>query len=116
MDRVRDYYEFMLAGFPPSDNYKRCIRAEMKSCCDSLSKTLMEEERCRYSEDGESVTYYGIVRDYGETDEEIQEWIDEMEVHNTSPYDCSGKLCTAWISWKRTPSGISVVHHMVLDV
>lgn len=66
---------------------------------------------------GESVWEFWIEDKGNLTDEELQEYIDEMEVHNNTPYDCSGLLCTAWIQFHRNPSGlVSFIHKRNLDV
>ena len=65
----------------------------------------------------ESVYEFWIEEDDGRTDAELQEYCDEMEVHNYTPYDCSGLMCTCYISWYRNKSGlISFVHKKNLDV
>ena len=116
-NEIRQYYEWLLMGLPASDNYKRRIRAATKSFRDPLEKSLMNEERYYYPPNNwESVYEYGIATCDDETDEEIDAWVRGMERHNASLYDCSGKLCTSWISWKRTPVGIAIVHAMTLDV
>ena len=70
-----------------------------------------------YDEDGEGVTEFWLedLKDW--TDAEIREYMKEQEVHNYTPYDCSGKLCTMYISFHRNPSGlVSFVHCKTLDV
>lgn len=65
----------------------------------------------------ETVYEFWIEEAQGRTDEELQEYCDEMEVHNNTPYDCSGLWCTCYISWYRNKSGlISFVHKQNLDV
>lgn len=97
---------------------KRRIREESRCGEDRLAKPLTEEWRRIGHEDGESVTEYRIFPgDYSDmTDEEIHEELRWLERHNYSQYDCTGKLCTAWLTWKRVKAGLSVCHCMVLDV
>jgi len=67
--------------------------------------------------DYESSYEFWIEEANGRTDEELNEYCDEMEVHNCTPYDCSGLMCTAYITWYRNKSGlISFVHKKNLDV
>ena len=67
--------------------------------------------------DYESSYEFWIEEANGRTDEELNEYCDEMEVHNYTPYDCSGLMCTCYISWYRNKSGlISFVHKKNLDV
>lgn len=94
------------------------IREMNKRRVDRLEKSISEDWREIVHGDGidATVSYYRIFKYSGEPEEEIREFIRDMEVHNNSPYDCSGKLCTMWIDWKVTPAGLAVVHHMCLDV
>ena len=65
----------------------------------------------------ESVYEFWIEESYDRTDAELNEYCDEMEVHNCTPYDCSGLMCTSYITWHRNKSGlISFVHKKNLDV
>ena len=97
---------------------KRRIREESRCGEDRLAKPLTEEWRRIGREDGESVTEYRIFPgDWSDTsDEEIHKELRWLERHNYSQYDCTGKLCTAWLTWKRVKAGLSVCHCMVLDV
>ena len=81
-------------------------------------KSLQEDTRLYYSEkDYESWLEYGFFEAGDMTDEEIQEYVDEMEIHIYSPYDCTGKVFTQWITWHRNPCGlISVIHKKSIDV
>lgn len=118
-NEIREFYEIkaLFNGIMP-DKLKKDVRRKMRSLpADPLAKPLTAEERVCVHEDGEGVTYYGICPEYADcSDEELEKIARDCEVHNTSPYDCSGKLCTSWITWKRTPSGVSFVHRMRLDV
>lgn len=67
-------------------------------------------------DDWESWTEAIIIRDDGYDDEELNDVCKELEMHSNSPYDCTGKPCTAWIDWKRTPAGIVFIHCIQLDV
>lgn len=88
--------------------------------------SLMDRNRYRCDEDDyESVTEYGFLPEkyFGRTisdwcDEAIDEWInDNMRLTICSPYDCTGKEFTRWITWHRNPCGrISFVHRLGLDV
>lgn len=91
----------------------------------SLSET--PRQRCKaYYEDGvrkynyEGLCEYGFLPEplWKYSDEEIKEYIDEeMWVNIYSPYDCTGKLFTQWITFHRNPCGsVSFVHSMGLDV
>lgn len=97
---------------------KRRVRRDSRCGVDRLAKPLTEEWRRIAREDGESVTEYRIFPgDWSDmTDEEIYEELRWLERHNYSQYDCTGKLCTAWLTWKRVKAGLSVCHCMVLDV
>ncbi|MBO4809151.1 MAG: hypothetical protein J5537_08895, partial [Lachnospiraceae bacterium] len=47
----------------------------------------------------ESITEFWIedgLQDW--TDEEIRDYMKDMECHNNTPYDCSGKMVTYWIT------------------
>ena len=81
-------------------------------------KSLSDEPHYLVPESNyESVYEFWIEEAQGRTDEELQEYCDEMEVHNNTPYDCSGFMCTCYISWYRNKSGlISFVHKKNLDV
>lgn len=79
--------------------------------------SLLEEPRTAYPEDDwETAIEYGFLG-YDMTDEEIQEAIEAMRLVIHSPYDCTGKLFTRWITVHKNPSGlVSYVHNMGLDV
>ena len=113
---IKLYYEFIREGFNPTPDWKRQVRRSLKTRGDPLAKSLREDSRFYYREDGESMYEYGLADWLHWTDEEIKRAVRDMERHNTTPYDCSGKMCTCWISWKRTPAGVAIVHAMVLDV
>lgn len=117
-NEIELYYKIIKEGFTPPPSHKRLIRSYQKSGSDPLEKPLREAWRCYYPEsDYESMYEYGICKLYdGDTDEDIKEYVKSLERHNTTPYDCSGKMVTCWITWKRTPVGLAIVHRMTLDV
>ena len=117
-NEIELYYEIMREGFTPPPSHKRLIRSYMKSGSDPLEKSLREEWRSYCPEnDYETMYEYGILElCEADTDEDIEDYVKSLEVHNTSPYDCSGKMCTRWISWRRTPVGLAIVHKLCLDV
>lgn len=92
---------------------KRCHKMKPKTI-----KSLQEDTRLYCSDRlGEYWIEYGFFEGNGMTDEEIQEYVDDMEIHVYSPYDCTGKEITIWITWHRNPCGlISVIHKKGLDV
>lgn len=99
--------------------YRDQIKSYYLERPDRLAKPLTEDSRFRYDDDGEGYTEYLILPEDGYTsDEEIRDYLDEYvklpEI--CSPYDCTGKCFTMWISWKRTKAGIAVVHRVGLDV
>lgn len=115
-DYIKLYYEFLRDGFEPTPDLKRQVRRSLKTCDDPLAKSLREESRFYYKNDGESMYEYGLANWLHWKDDDIQRAVRDMERHNTTPYDCSGKMCTCWISWKRTKAGVAIVHYMTLDV
>lgn len=59
----------------------------------------------------------GMFDPMDDTDEELQEWFDEMRIVINSDYDCTGRAFTRYISWHRNPNGmVSYVHALGLDV
>lgn len=95
------------------DELKRTHRKQFKGQ-DSLTQSLCDE--WRITGDYESVTKYAIFEDNGETDEELDEFIEEMCIVNPySAYDCTGRPFTISIRWKRMPVGIAVIHHIGYD-
>lgn len=85
---------------------------------DPLAQPITEEWRHSISEDGEGGADYVIFEDCGESDDEIQEYVDEEIGYAPicSPYDCTGRRFTWDKHWKRTPVGIVIVHRWGLDV
>ena len=118
-DWVELYFLMMHTNkYKVRDETKRMYRANVKRCYDRLAKPLTEDFRTLGDPaDDEAMFEYGIdprLSDY--TDAELEDFFRDQEVHNTSPYDCSGKMCTSWIVWKRTPVGVAFVHRKHLDV
>ena len=118
-DWLRMYFELIHHNKSALDPYNKFYyRAMAKAGDDPLAYPLTAKTRFWSApDDYEGVTEYGIETSllYAE-DWEIEEFVRSLEVHNTSPYDCSGKLCTSWITWKRTPVGVAIVHRKTLDV
>ena len=81
-------------------------------------KSLQDDWHRIYDEDGEGWKEFGFFEADGMTDEEIQEYVDDMRIDPNFPaWDCSGLAVTAWIDWHRNPNGwISVVHRVSIDV
>lgn len=100
------------------DRMKQRIRWDSRLGNDPLEKPLTQEWRRVYRNDGETVLEYRIYPGNWDDvlDEEIEEELRPLEVHNFSQYDCTGKLCTAWLTWKRVKAGLSVCHCLCLDV
>ena len=94
------------------------IRRNSRKGEDPLGKTISEDWRRVYGHDGETVLEYRIYPGNWDDvlDEEIEDEVRPLERHNLSPYDCTGKLCTAWLTWKRVKAGLSVCHCLCLDV
>ena len=116
-DWLRMYFELIHHNKSALDPYnKRHYRAMAKSGDDPLTYPLTVKTRFwAAADDYEGVTEYGIetsLIDAG--DDEIKKFINSLEIH--SAYGCSGKLVTSWISWKRTPVGVAIVHRKTLDV
>lgn len=82
----------------------------------SLSET--PRQRCKAYYEG--LYEYGFLPEplWKYSDEEIEEYLnEEMWINIYSPYDCTGKLFTQWITFHRNPCGaVSFVHSMGLDV
>jgi len=116
-------YYYALRSILPKNLYndarlasrKRECRAYLPSKVDPLAESLRKLPRKHIDEGGECCTEYRIVTD-PMTDEEAQDLCDSMRYNINSPYDCTGRIFTAWISWKRVPCGIAIIHRMGLDV
>jgi len=121
-NRNRDNWE-MLRLFEKCglDNtkQKREVRAQNKPEHQKpFLQRLMDGETIAQAQrdDGECWTEYTLFENRGETDGEINEYTQEMEQHINSMYDCTGRAFTRWITWKRLPIGILVIHYKGLDV
>lgn len=101
---------------------KRRMRQEIRQYYenhpDPLTHPLSEAWRHGIDEDGESGWDCIIIPDKGETDEDIEAFIDYEVGYPPiwGPYDCTGKRFTWLKTWKRTPVGIAITHRWGLDV
>lgn len=103
------YYKKML-----SHEYKRNHRA-----IDTIDESLLTCSRYGYDEDEwEYMTEFGYLSTRTDlTDEEISDLVEDMRMVINSPYDCTGKQFTCWISTHRNPSGlVSYIHRIGIDV
>lgn len=94
------------------------IRRLNRYNADPLEKSMRDEWRHGGSEDGESGYDYRIFPDNGETEEEIEDLVENDVGYPPicSPYDCTGKRFTRWITVHKVPAGFAVVHSWGLDV
>lgn len=94
------------------------IRRINRYSTDPLAQPMTEEWRHVYDEDGESGYDFCIMVDDGETEDEIREYAESAVGYPPicSPYDCTGKRFTRWISVNRVPMGFAVIHSWGLDV
>ena len=81
-------------------------------------RSLQDEPRFA-NEDG-AYTEYGFISGFAnDTDEQIDEWLDEnIRIRYIDRgFDCTGQAFTYWIHWKRTPDRdvISFTHYVVYD-
>ena len=111
---IRRYYENCIREM------KHSVRQDIKKFYelnpDQLAHPLTEA--WRHGGDGESGWDYIIIPDNGQSNVEIEEFI-ETEVGYPpiiSPYDCTGKRFTWCKTWRRTPVGIAVTHHWSVDI
>ena len=89
---------------------------------DPLAKPVTEEWRTVYNECGEGGKDYMILpytsgnREW--SDDDIKEYIMSQVGYPPiySPYDCTGKRFTEWVSWSRQPVGIVMIHSWGVDV
>lgn len=81
-------------------------------------ESLMESEHIVADPDApEYWSVFGFVDPEDATDEEIQDYFDDMRVVINSPYDCTGRAFTSSLTWHRNPSGlVSYVHRMAVDI
>lgn len=82
--------------------------------------SLQEDTRihCDDNEYGDSFREYGFIKGSENwSDEDIKYWIDSEWIDIRSPYDCTGKIFTAYIGYHRNPNGIiSFIHCKSLDI
>lgn len=97
---------------------RRSIHGLTNALKDRLAQSISEEWRTLIMNDGEGGVDYIILEDNGESDAEIQEYVDEEVGYApiNSPYDCTGRPFTWDKHWKRTPAGIVVIHRWAIDV
>ena len=94
----------------------RFARNRMSNNRYAVSARFPYRHRFINDNDDGSVSEYWYEPDEGETDEELNEYIDSMTMEVHSPYDCSGQRFTWDINWKRTPYGIRFIHRTALDI
>lgn len=85
---------------------------------DPLAKSMREDWRHVCDEDGEGGYDFCLMSDDGVTEDEIREYAEDAVGYPPicSPYDCTGKRFTRWITVKRVPAGFAVIHSWGLDV
>lgn len=130
-DELRGIYELILMlqkdymggkNDPTFTKWIKRKRSEIRSInnyyVDPLEKSMKDEWRHRYDEDGEGGVDYAFFEDCGETDEEVEDFImysvGYPEIN--SPYDCTGRRFTYGVDWKRMHGGIVMIHRWGLDV
>lgn len=100
------------------------IRKIDRNYTDQLMKPITEEWRT-IVDDPEDIALsgydYRIFRTETPdewTDDEIEEFImDEVGYPPIcSPYDCTGRRFTSWVSWSRQPVGIVMIHRWGTDL
>ena len=86
---------------------------------DPIAFSLMHFPRRLYDKDGQGWYDFGVYEDNGETDDEIQCYLDD-EYHMSIPayvdWDCTGRPFTQYLHWRRVPCGIAFVHRVNIDV
>lgn len=110
--------KFALAKEYPSiatPSWKRGLRAELRLTFDPLAESIRSRARFLHGKEGGSAEYR-IYPDKGESDTEIQDWIEEMWERVYSPFDCTGDIFTTDIHWARTRAGIVVIHYRSIDI
>ena len=130
MENNRLYF-FMLHHYPAmvTTDWKRRVRRSMKSIRDPLARSLRDHTLFeayndptawrsgrRSPDDNESITDYVIVWGDGLTDEDMADVERELRLDICSPYDCTGRLFTAYFTWKRLPCGMAMIHRKCLDI
>lgn len=97
---------------------RRKIRRINRYQEDPLAKSMQEDWRHVYDEDGEGGYDFCLMSDDGETEDEIREMAEDAVGYPPICflYDCTGKRFTRWITVKRVPAGFAVIHSWGLDV
>ena len=101
-------------GFELTPQIKREMRSFMRNHIEPLQPLSAKIHRVYTAND--SMAEFYIMVDPGWTDAEIREFVEENWIRNYSMCDCTGKVFTVSLNVKRIPLGLSVVHHMSLDV
>ena len=115
-DDLRLAYELWRKfGCEPTPAYKRRMRKYASEIHDRFHSPMTQTLRTACSND-DSLVKYGIIPETDWTDDEILEFVDNVWVHNHSPYDCTGKLYTSSVHVSRISIGLAYVHRFVLDV
>lgn len=97
---------------------RREIRRISAYSVDPLEKSMRDEWRHVCDEYGEGGYDFCLMPDDGETEDEIREMAEAAVGYPPicSPYDCTGKRFTRWITVHKVPAGFAVVHCWGLDV
>ena len=94
------------------------IRRINQYSADPLEKSMRDDWRHVWDEDGEGGFDFCLMPDVGETEDQIRELAEYAVGYPPicSPYDCTGKRFTRWITVHKVPAGFAVVHSWGLDV
>lgn len=101
IERIKKKYRETLSRVQKED----CLKNSIVNGC----------SRFYFHEDGEGFTEYRILNGFY-TPHEIQELVDKSWTTISSPYDCTGRLFTAYIHARQTPVGLVWIHRKRLDV
>lgn len=101
-------------NFELTPQIKREMRRFMRNHIEPLQPLTAKIHRV-YTGDDSMAEFY-IIPETNWTDEEIRDFIEENWIRNYSMYDCTGKMFTSSFDVTRIPVGLSVVHHMSLDI
>lgn len=101
-------------NFELTPQIKREMRRFMRNHIEPLQPLTAKIHRV-YTGDDSMAEFY-IIPETNWTDEEIREFIEENWIRNYSMYDCTGKMFTSSFDVTRIPVGLSVVHHMSIDI
>lgn len=106
-----------------SDKYRNMKRAAKKdlNCGDNYEwGSLVDSPRSGCGgDDLDTMVQYGFFDGHKMSDADVREFINEyIRIPLPySPYDCTGRLFTVYVSWHRNPTGlISFVNHIGIDV